>query len=61
MWGGADRGVAPQGSRAFAAAAPADRVTAREFPTLAHEIFNEPEREAVLAALLSWLGALRAP
>jgi alpha-beta hydrolase superfamily lysophospholipase len=59
MWGGADRCVAPRGSRALAAAAPADRLTAREFPALAHEIFNEPEREEVLAALLAWLAAVR--
>jgi alpha-beta hydrolase superfamily lysophospholipase len=59
MWAGADRCVAPRGSRAFAAAAPPGQVTAREFPGLAHEIFHEPEREEVVGALLTWLGAVR--
>jgi len=55
MWGGADRLVAPRGSAAFAAAAPQPLVTAREWPGLAHEIFNEPERAQVLATLTAWL------
>lgn len=55
MWGGADRCVAPAGSAAFAAAAPAGLVTAQPWPALAHEIFNEPEREQVLDSLLGWL------
>lgn len=57
MWAGADRCVAPAGSAAFAAAAPRDVVTAREWPGLFHEIFNEPEQDAVLAALADWLAA----
>jgi len=57
MWAGADRCVAPAGSAAFAAAAPRAVVTAREWPGLYHEIFNEPEQEAVLAALADWLAA----
>ncbi len=57
MWAGADRCVAPAGSAAFAAAAPADRATVREWPGLFHEIFNEPERGAVLQALDDWLAA----
>jgi alpha-beta hydrolase superfamily lysophospholipase len=59
MWGGADRCVAPLGSAAFAAAAPAGVLTAREFPGLFHEIFNEPERDAVVAQLLGWLARFR--
>jgi len=55
MWAGADRCVAPAGSAAFAAAAPQQVLTAHEFPGLFHEIFNEPERAAVLAQLLRWL------
>ena len=55
LWGGADRCVAPRGSAAFAAAAPAQVLTARAFPTLFHEVFNEPERDAVRAELLAWL------
>ncbi|HYP32804.1 MAG TPA: alpha/beta hydrolase [Burkholderiaceae bacterium] len=56
MWAGADRCVAPAGSAAFAAGAPRDVVTAREWPGLFHEIFNEPEQEQVLSALDAWLG-----
>ncbi len=55
MWAGADRCVAPAGSAAFAAAAPAEVVTAEPWPGLSHEIFNEPEREQVLTRLLAWL------
>ena len=55
MWAGADRCVAPAGSAAFARGAPAGPVTAREFPALFHEIFNEPEREAVIEQLTTWL------
>ena len=54
-WAGADRCVAPAGSRRFAAAAPAGVLSAHEWPGLAHEIFNEPEREEVLALLTHWL------
>jgi alpha-beta hydrolase superfamily lysophospholipase len=60
MWGGADRCVAPSGSAAMAAAAPPGVVTARPWVGLAHEIFNEPERERVLAELTAWLAALDA-
>lgn len=55
MWAGADRCVAPAGSAAFAASAPQSVLTAQAFPDLAHEIFNEPEREQVLARLTGWL------
>jgi alpha-beta hydrolase superfamily lysophospholipase len=55
MWAGADRCVAPRGSAAFATAAPKSAVQAREWPGLCHEIFNEPEQQQVLAALLQWL------
>jgi alpha-beta hydrolase superfamily lysophospholipase len=61
LWAGRDRCVAPRGSRAFAAAGPANRVAAREFPALFHEIFNEPERDEVIAALLGWLDGLERP
>jgi alpha-beta hydrolase superfamily lysophospholipase len=57
MWAGADRCVAPAGSAAFAAGAPRDVVTAREWPGLFHEIFNEPEQGDVLKALDDWLVA----
>lgn len=55
QWAGADRCVRPAGSAAFAAAAPASVVQHRTYPALAHEIFNEPEREQVLADLTHWL------
>jgi alpha-beta hydrolase superfamily lysophospholipase len=55
MWAGADRCVAPRGSAAFAAAVPARLLAKRCFNGLAHEIFNEPERDLVVGALLSWL------
>ena len=57
LYAGSDRCVAPAGSAAFAAAAPAC-VTTREFAALFHEIFNEPERDAVFAQMRSWLDAL---
>ena len=61
LWAGADRCVAPAGSAAFAAAAPAALVTAQVFPQLYHEIFNEPERAQPLAQLTRWLHTLAAP
>lgn len=61
MWAGADRCVAPRGSSAFAAIAPADLVQAHCFDGLAHELFNEPEREQVIACLGDWLGQRASP
>jgi alpha-beta hydrolase superfamily lysophospholipase len=58
MWAGADRCVAPAGSAAFAAAAPRAWLTHTCYPQMAHEIFNEPEREQPLAELARWLGTL---
>ncbi len=58
LWAGADRCVSPRGSAAFAAAAPKDRVQTRCFNGLAHEIFNEPERDFVVGALLDFLRKL---
>ncbi|HEY2976676.1 MAG TPA: alpha/beta hydrolase [Burkholderiaceae bacterium] len=58
MWAGADRCVAPSGSAAFAAAAPRERLTHTCYPQMAHEIFNEPERELPMAELARWLGTL---
>lgn len=55
MWAGADRCVAPRGSEAFAAAAPANVVATRPWPDLFHEIFNEPEKAEVIAVLSAWL------
>jgi alpha-beta hydrolase superfamily lysophospholipase len=55
MWAGDDRCVAPRGSEAFAAAAPAHVVATRPWPGLFHEILNEPEKAEVLAVLRNWL------
>ena len=55
MYAGSDRCVAPAGSADFAAAAPTDVVTAREFAPLFHEIFNEPEQVEVFGVLGAWL------
>ena len=57
MWAGADLCLAPRGSAAFAAGAPKNVLTAREWPGLYHEIFNEPEQAAVFAAMSDWLVA----
>jgi alpha-beta hydrolase superfamily lysophospholipase len=59
MWAGSDRCVAPAGSAAFAAAAPRELVSTREFKPLFHEIFNEPEQGEVLGVLQAWLAGLR--
>ncbi|HKW83797.1 MAG TPA: alpha/beta hydrolase, partial [Burkholderiaceae bacterium] len=59
MWAGSDRCVAPAGSTAFAAAAPRERVSTREFKPLFHEIFNEPEQGEVLGVLTAWLAGQR--
>jgi len=55
MYAGADRLVDPAGSRAFAAAAPPDHVTARCFEKLYHEIFNERDPTPVFLCLKDWL------
>jgi alpha-beta hydrolase superfamily lysophospholipase len=57
MYAGDDHLVNPAGSRAFAAAAPADMVTAQCFDSLYHEIFNEPGSEPVFERLKGWLDA----
>jgi alpha-beta hydrolase superfamily lysophospholipase len=59
MWAGADRCVAPAGSAAFAATAPRAHLTHTCFAQMAHEIFNEPERELPMAELTRWLATLR--
>ncbi len=55
LYAGADRLVDPDGSREFAARAPAAWVQSVEFPQLRHEIFNELAREQVFTALANWL------
>jgi len=60
LYAGADRCVSPAGSAAFSTAAPVNVVTTQRFAHFAHEIFNEPEKDQVLAALTAWLAALPA-
>ena len=55
MYAGQDRLVNPAGSRAFAAAAPADVVQSHCFDSLFHEIFNELDAEPVFEMLKRWL------
>ncbi len=55
MYAGADALVRPEGSRAFAAAAPRERVHSQAFETLYHEIFNEADPSAVFGTLKAWL------
>lgn len=55
LYAGSDRCVAPAGSAAFAAVAPASVVAAQRFQPLFHEIFNEPEQAEVFAVLADWL------
>ena len=57
MYAGDDHLVSPAGSRAFAAAAPAQVVTARCFDAHYHELFNETDKEPVFALLTQWLDA----
>ena len=55
LYAGDDRLLNPEGSRRFAAAAPAGRVKAVRFESLYHEIFNELDAQPVFAALKQWL------
>ena len=57
MYAGSDKLVNPEGSRAFAEAAPPQLVTPRCFERHYHEIFNEPDNEPVFEALKKWLDA----
>jgi len=57
MYAGDDRLIDPAGSRAFAANAPKDVVSAHCFPHMFHEIFNEPDKQAAFDTLTQWLDA----
>jgi alpha-beta hydrolase superfamily lysophospholipase len=57
LYAGTDRLVNPAGSRDFAAAAPAQVVSAHCFENLYHELFNELDPEPVFAQLKIWLDA----
>lgn len=58
VYAGSDRLVASRGSADFASAAPKGVVATRAFPSLFHEIFNEPERAEVFAVVADWLDTL---
>jgi alpha-beta hydrolase superfamily lysophospholipase len=55
MYAGDDHLVKPEGSRAFAEAAPRTVVHAQAFDGLYHEIFNEADPSAVFGTLKAWL------
>jgi len=55
MYAGADLLVRPDGSRAFGAVAPREKVSAHCFEDLYHEIFNEADPSPVYACLKQWL------
>ena len=55
MYAGSDRLVSPEGSRAFAAAAPSGVVETHCFDDLYHEIFNELDSSPVFETLKRWL------
>ena len=57
MHGEADKLTAPEGSAEFHASAGSADKTLKLYPGLFHEIFNEPERDTVLADLGNWLEA----
>ncbi len=60
MHGTADRLTDVGGSRALAATATEADVTAHYYEGLYHEVFNEPERERVIADLLAWVDGVLA-
>ena len=55
MHGGSDKLTSPAGSREFYEHAASADKTLKIYPELYHEIFNEPEKDAVLADLTDWL------
>ena len=55
LWGTRDGLCPPAGARALADALESTDLTTRSFDGLYHEIFNEPERDAVLDAVVTWL------
>jgi alpha-beta hydrolase superfamily lysophospholipase len=55
MHGSNDVLIPPDALREVVARVASDDVTARLWPGLYHEIFNEPQQEAVLDVLASWI------
>jgi alpha-beta hydrolase superfamily lysophospholipase len=58
MYGGADQICPPAGSEQLAKVLGSDDLTVRVWDGAYHEIFNEPERDAVLDLLCDWLNQL---
>lgn len=61
LHGTADAIAYPSGSEAFAAAAPAGRVTLRLWQGFGHELHTDPERDQVFECIVAWLDALLDP
>jgi alpha-beta hydrolase superfamily lysophospholipase len=57
LHGDADLLTAPAGSQELLDAVSSDDKTLKLYPGLYHEIFNEPEKDAVLADMTTWLEA----
>lgn len=57
MHGEDDVLTSPGGSRAFVDAARSQDKTLKLYPGLYHEIFNEPEKDAVIGEMCDWLEA----
>lgn len=57
LYASEERVIDPAGSARFAKLAPPAWVTTQAFQALAHEIFNEPEKEQVFERLGGWLDA----
>lgn len=54
LHGGADVMAAPEGSRFLSENISSEDKSLKIYPELYHEIFNEPERDAVFADMLAW-------
>ena len=54
LHGGADVMTAAEGSRFLYETIRSEDKSLKIYPELYHEIFNEPERDAVLADMLAW-------
>jgi alpha-beta hydrolase superfamily lysophospholipase len=60
LYAGSDALVSPAGSRAFAAAAPAQHVQSHCFEPMYHEILNDPDRAHVFEKIQAWLKRMTA-
>jgi len=55
LYAGADRCVSPEGSKTFAEAAPSAVLTSQRYEPMFHDLFSDPEKDEVYAALRAWL------